>query len=67
MPDLFSDQDFRGRNVTVMGLGLFGGGLGVVRFLAENGAKVVVTDLRSESELSESLVQFDANWPITLR
>lgn len=67
MPDHFSDQSFRGRNVTVMGLGLFGGGLGVVHFLAENGAKVVVTDFRSESELSESLAQFDAAWPITLR
>jgi len=41
--------------VTVMGLGLFGGGLGVTRFLAANGARVTVTDLRKPAELKESL------------
>lgn len=38
-----------------MGLGLFGGGEGVARFLADRGAEVVVTDLRGEEELRESL------------
>ena len=50
-----------------MGLGGFGGGVGAVRFLAETGAKVIVTDLRSERELSPSLAQMDRAWPITLR
>ncbi len=39
-----------------MGLGLFGGGSAVVRFLAARGAQVTVTDLRSEPDLERSLV-----------
>ncbi len=38
-----------------MGLGRFGGNLGVVRWLAEHGADVLVTDLGSEADLSEPL------------
>ncbi|MCG8481453.1 MAG: UDP-N-acetylmuramoyl-L-alanine--D-glutamate ligase [Spirochaetales bacterium] len=47
--------DLRDLSVTVMGLGLHGGGLASVRFLAERGARVTVTDLRSEAALSESV------------
>ncbi len=50
-----------------MGLGGFGGGIGVVRFLAEQGARILVTDLRSAEELKSSLNQLDASWPVTLR
>lgn len=49
--------DYRGRRVTVMGLGSFGGGVGAVRFLAERGARVLVTDTRSEAQLSEALTE----------
>ncbi len=38
-----------------MGLGLFGGGVGVTRYLARHGARVTVTDLRNEEQLSESI------------
>ncbi|MDZ7815023.1 MAG: UDP-N-acetylmuramoyl-L-alanine--D-glutamate ligase [Planctomycetota bacterium] len=38
-----------------MGLGLFGGGLGVTRYLYEQGAKVHVTDLKDEKTLRPSL------------
>ena len=38
-----------------MGLGLHGGGIGVIRFLVSAGAKVTVTDLKSEQELKGSL------------
>ncbi len=38
-----------------MGLGRFDGGVAAVRFLSERGAKVTVTDLRSEAELAESI------------
>ena len=38
-----------------MGLGLFGGGVGVSRYLVNKGAKVIITDLRNESELKKSL------------
>lgn len=44
-----------GRRVTVMGLGLFGGGASVARFLASRGARVTVTDLRSGAELEPAL------------
>ncbi|HEY2252197.1 MAG TPA: hypothetical protein VGH74_14085, partial [Planctomycetaceae bacterium] len=49
--------DFRGKRVTVMGLGSFGGGIGAVRFLANQGAQVTVTDLKPASELSAALSQ----------
>ena len=47
--------EFRGLRVTVMGLGRFGGGLGAARFLADNGARVTVTDLQTEDRLSVSV------------
>ncbi len=50
-----------------MGLGGFGGGVGAVRFLAEAGAKIILTDLRTETELRPSLAQLDSSWPVTLR
>lgn len=50
-------HQYRDLPVTVMGLGRFGGGVAAARFLAANGAKVTVTDLRSENELPDSLEQ----------
>ncbi len=41
-------------SVTVMGLGLNGGGLAASAFFAERGAKVTVTDLNSAEELEPS-------------
>lgn len=68
MPPSPTDLEFRNRTVTVMGLGAFGGGIGAIRFLSESGAKaIVVTDLRTESELHSSLVQLETSWPVTLR
>ena len=54
MPHL---TELRDRRVTVMGLGLFGGGVGVTRFLARQGARVTVTDLRAPAELADSVAQ----------
>lgn len=48
-------EDLKGKKVTVMGLGLHGGGIGTVRFLVSAGAKVIVTDLKSKTELAASL------------
>ena len=42
-----------------MGLGLFGGGVGVAQFLARQGAHVTVTDLRNTAELSSSMKQLE--------
>ena len=38
-----------------MGLGGFGGGVAVAKFLASQGAKVTVTDLKTKDELQDSL------------
>jgi len=48
---------FRGKRVTVMGLGLLGRGVGDAKYLAECGAEVVVTDLKSAEELAPSVAQ----------
>ncbi len=48
-------MDLAGRRVVVMGLGRFGGGVGVTRYLARQGARVVVTDRLGEGELRDSL------------
>ncbi|MBP9836964.1 MAG: UDP-N-acetylmuramoyl-L-alanine--D-glutamate ligase [Candidatus Pacebacteria bacterium] len=51
----FSDY-FKNKRVTVMGLGLLGRGIGDARYIAEAGAKeVVVTDLKTETELASSI------------
>ncbi len=54
-----STRQLEGRAVTVMGLGLFGGGAAVARFLARRGARVTVTDLRSEAELAPALRELE--------
>ena len=48
-------KDFKNKRVTVMGLGLHGGGVGVARFFAKQGAKVLVTDPKSKKELKKSI------------
>ena len=48
---------FKDKRITVMGLGLLGRGVGDAAFLAECGAEVIVTDLKSEAELKESIDQ----------
>jgi len=47
--------DFKNKKVTIIGLGLHGGGVGVAKFFSRLGAKVLITDLRSKEELKESL------------
>lgn len=47
--------DLKGKKITVMGLGLFGGGAGLTRFLVTHGARVTVTDLKNASQLTPSL------------
>ncbi len=53
------DKAWDGAHVTVMGLGLFGGGAGAARFAADRGAIVTVTDMRSADDLAESLPALD--------
>lgn len=47
--------DLAGLPVTVMGLGLFGGGVAVSRWLSARGARVTVTDLRTPEELAPAV------------
>ena len=46
-----------GMKITVMGLGLHGGGIATARFLAGQGAELTVTDLRDEKTLRPSMEQ----------
>lgn len=48
-------QFFKGKKVTVMGLGLLGRGLGYTKFIAECGADLIVTDLKTKEQLVTSL------------
>lgn len=52
----FTDY-FKGKKITVIGLGLLGRGLGDVRYLAEAGAELIVTDLKNAEQLADSLEQ----------
>lgn len=46
---------FKNKKITVFGLGLHGGGIGIVKFLASNGAILTVTDIKSREQLAVSL------------
>jgi UDP-N-acetylmuramoylalanine--D-glutamate ligase len=48
---------FKNKKITVIGLGLLGRGVGDVKFLAQCGANLTVTDLKTEAELEDSLKQ----------
>ncbi len=50
-------QNWKDKRVTVMGLGRFGGGVGVTRWLAQNGAKVLATDNAAPGKLQPALEQ----------
>ncbi|NQT89034.1 UDP-N-acetylmuramoyl-L-alanine--D-glutamate ligase [bacterium] len=59
-------NDFEGKRITVMGLGLLGGGVAVTRFLASQGARVTVTDMKDAGTLADSVAALDG-LPVTLR
>jgi len=48
-------QYFKGKKITLMGLGLLGRGVGDAEFLAACGAKLIVTDLKTADELAPSI------------
>jgi len=48
-------RKFKGKKITVMGLGILGRGLGYTKFLAECGADLIVTDLKSKEQLASSI------------
>lgn len=54
---------FAGMKVTVMGLGLNGGGLESARYLARNGAECTITDTKDENALRPSIEKLEALAP----
>ena len=48
-------QHFAGKKITVMGLGLLGRAVGDAQFLAEQGAELIVTDIKGDDVLRASL------------
>ena len=48
---------FSGKKITVMGLGLLGRGVGDARYLASQGAELIVTDLKSAEDLATSVAE----------
>lgn len=59
-------DDLKNKRVTVVGLGHFGGGIGVSKWLVSQGAKVLVTDLARREKLEEGLRELEG-MPIEYR
>jgi UDP-N-acetylmuramoylalanine--D-glutamate ligase len=55
--DLSKIENFQDAVVTVIGLGRYrqGSGFGAVKWLLRHGAQIIITDLKDESELEESM------------
>lgn len=58
-PGHLNDAWLAGKRVLVMGLGRFGGGLGVTRFLASRGCSILVTDRAEPNTLADSIASLD--------
>lgn len=59
-------KQFKNKKILIVGLGLQGGGVGLVKFFAQLGARVTVTDLKKKEELRESLQKIK-EYDVTLR
>jgi len=56
-----SIEDIKGKKVTIMGLGLNGGGEAAVRFFLSKGAYVTVTDMKSREQLKATVDKLNAD------
>lgn len=57
-------NSIKNKKILIQGLGLNGGGVGVAKFFLENGFKVKITDLKTEIELKDSILElkgFESN------
>ncbi|WP_417388261.1 UDP-N-acetylmuramoyl-L-alanine--D-glutamate ligase [Gimesia sp.] len=59
LPYLIQNNDLAGKDVTLLGLGKFGGGVATVRFLVEKGARVTILDSKPAEALQESIRQLE--------
>jgi hypothetical protein len=50
-----SREDFKGRRVTIVGLGKGRTASGLARFLVSSGAHVTITDAKSRDQLAEGI------------
>ena len=57
-------DDIAGKKITIMGLGLNGGGEACVRFFLKHGAFVTVTDMKTAEQLSPTLNKLNADCSI---
>jgi UDP-N-acetylmuramoylalanine--D-glutamate ligase len=48
-------RTFAGKRITIMGLGFFGGSIGLAKYLLAQGAQVAITDLKPAAELQDSV------------
>jgi len=53
------ENNYSGMKVTIMGLGLNGGGLESARYLALHGAECTITDMKDEKDLAPSIAQLE--------
>ncbi|MCD6471402.1 UDP-N-acetylmuramoyl-L-alanine--D-glutamate ligase, partial [bacterium] len=53
------NMNLKNKKVLVMGLGLIGGGVDIVKWLNKNGAEIIVTDLKSKEELKSSIKKLE--------
>jgi len=58
-------MSFAGKRITIMGLGFFGGTIGLARYLVSQGAQVTVTDVKSAHDLQDSVAAL-AGLPVRL-
>ena len=56
-----SIEDIKGKKVTIMGLGLNGGGEAAVRFFLNKGAYVTVTDMKTEEQLKATVDKLNSD------
>lgn len=56
-----SIEDIKGKKVTIMGLGLNGGGEAAVRFFLNKGAYVTVTDMKTEEQLAATVKKLNSD------
>ncbi len=49
------EQIYKGKKVVIMGLGLHGGGVAAAKFFCNQGSSVLVTDLKTEEQLIDSI------------
>ncbi len=50
-----SIEDIKDKHVTIMGLGLNGGGEAATRFFLKKGAYVIVTDMKTQEQLQTTV------------